>query len=134
MEWFQNKTTQIIALVTIITTLAGFGYAGATYVNRLENLEKKVGSISSTKSGLQDIEKKFETLDTSIEYINKSIDDGISVSLKTHAESINLVKAQLSGLSIAVKELEKEYERIKEKLINEIIEEVLEEVLEDKNK
>ena len=41
MEFFQKKTTQIIALVTIIGTLAGFGYTGATYVNRLENLEKK---------------------------------------------------------------------------------------------
>ena len=109
MEWFKNKTTQIIALVTIITTLAGFGYAGATYVNRLENLEKKVGSISSTESGLQDIEKKFETLDTSIEYINKSIDES-----KAQGESINLVKAQLSGLSIAVKELEKDIDKLEE--------------------
>ena len=114
MEWFKSKAGQVIALVTIISTLAGFGYAGAGYVNRLENLENKVGSISSTKSGLQDIEKKFETLDTSIEYINKSIDDGISVSLKTQAESINSVKAQLSGLSIAVKELEKDIAKLEE--------------------
>jgi len=114
MEWFKSKAGQVIALVTIISTLAGFGYAGAGYVNRLENLENKVGSISSTKSGLQDIEKKFETLDTSIEYINKSIDDGISVSLKTHAESINSVKAQLSGLSIAVRELEKDVIKLEE--------------------
>ena len=114
MEWFKSKAGQVIALVTIISTLAGFGYAGAGYVNRLENLEKKVGSISSTKSGLQDIEKKFETLDTSIEYINKSIDDGISVSLKTHAEYINSVKAQLSGLSIAVRELEKDVAKLED--------------------
>jgi peptidoglycan hydrolase CwlO-like protein len=114
MEWFKSKAGQVIALVTIISTLAGFGYAGAGYVNRLENLEKKVGSISSTKSGLQDIEKKFETLDTSIEYINKSIDDGISVSLKTHAEYINSVKAQLSGLSIAVRELEKDVVKLED--------------------
>ena len=114
MEWFKSKAGQVIALVTIISTLAGFGYAGAGYVNRLENLENKVGSISSTKSGLQDIEKKFETLDTSIEYINKSIDDGISVSLKTHAESINSVEAQLSGLSIAVRELEKDVAKLED--------------------
>ena len=114
MEWFKSKAGQVIALVTIISTLAGFGYAGAGYVNRLENLENKVGSISSTKSGLQDIEKKFETLDTSIEYINKSIDDGISVSLKTQSESINSVKAQLSGLYIAVKELEKDVIKLEE--------------------
>ena len=114
MEWFKSKAGQVIALVTIISTLAGFGYAGAGYVNRLENLENKVGSISSTESGLQDIEKKFETLDTSIEYINKSIDDGISVSLKTQSESINSVKAQLSGLSIAVRELEKDVAKLED--------------------
>ena len=118
MEWFKSKAGQVIALVTIISTLAGFGYAGAGYVNRLENLENKVGSISSTKSGLQDIEKKFETLDTSIEYINKSIDDGISVYLKTQSESINSVKAQLSGLSIAVKELEKDIAKLEEESKN----------------
>jgi len=26
MEWFENKTTQLIALVSIVATLAGFGY------------------------------------------------------------------------------------------------------------
>ena len=38
MDWFQSKAAQIIALVSIIGTLAGFGYTGATYINRLENL------------------------------------------------------------------------------------------------
>ena len=49
MDWFQSKTTQIIALVTIIGTLAGFGYTGATYVNRLENLENKIGGLGETE-------------------------------------------------------------------------------------
>ena len=35
MDWFQNKTTQLIALVSIVGTLAGFGYTGATYINIL---------------------------------------------------------------------------------------------------
>ena len=56
MEWFQNKTTQIIALVTIIGTLAGFGYTGATYVNRLENLERKIGTVNETEDAQQAIE------------------------------------------------------------------------------
>ena len=46
MDWFQNKTTQLIALVSIVGTLAGFGYTGATYINRLENLESKIGGRS----------------------------------------------------------------------------------------
>ena len=42
MDWFQSKAAQIIGLVSIIGTLAGFGYTGATYVNRIENLESKM--------------------------------------------------------------------------------------------
>jgi hypothetical protein len=30
MNWFENKTTQLIALAGIVTTLAGFGYTGRT--------------------------------------------------------------------------------------------------------
>ena len=47
MDWFKNTTTQLIALVSIVGTLAGFGYTGATYINRLENLEAKIGGILS---------------------------------------------------------------------------------------
>ena len=74
MDWFKSKGWLVIALVTIIGTLAGFCYSGATYVNRIENLEAKVVTITTTKLGLQEIEKRFETLDTSLEYINKSLD------------------------------------------------------------
>ena len=45
MNWFQTNTTQLIALVSIVGTLAGFGYTGATYINRLENLEDKILSL-----------------------------------------------------------------------------------------
>ena len=67
MEWFKSGAGQVIALVTIVGTLAGFGYTGATYVNRIENLEAKVVTITTTKSGLQDIEKRFECIETSVE-------------------------------------------------------------------
>ena len=49
MDWLQSKTTQVIALVGIVSTLAGFGYTGATYVNRITNLEAKIGGIGDTK-------------------------------------------------------------------------------------
>ena len=57
MDWFQSKTTQIIALVGIVGTLAGFGYTGAEYVNRLENLESKIGGISEAEDNVQIIEE-----------------------------------------------------------------------------
>ena len=117
MEWFENKTTQIIALVTIVGTLAGFGYTGATYVNRIENLERKVEKTKETDDGLGEIEKRFETLETSIEYINKSLDNestGLITKIDNNNESISLLKSQLSGLSISVKELEKDVDKLED--------------------
>ena len=64
MEWFKSGAGQLIALVTIVGTLAGFGYTGATYVNRLENLEKKMEKAKEKDDGLGEIEKRFETLET----------------------------------------------------------------------
>ena len=118
MEWFKSKGGQVIALVTIVSTLAGFGYAGAGYVNRLENLETKVTGIATTKSGLQDIEERFSSIETSVEYINKSIDEGINLSLRTQAASINSLKSQLEGLSVAVRELEKDVDKLEDKSSN----------------
>ena len=69
MDWFKSTTTQVIALVGIVSTLAGFGYTGATYVNRLENLEKKIGGIAETEDNTQDLENRFNRIETSIEYI-----------------------------------------------------------------
>ena len=106
MDWFQNKTTQIIALVSIIGTLTGFGYTGATYVNRLENLEKKVGGIAETKSGLQEIEERFEGIETSIEFINKSIDDTILIEVREGGDSITAIKVDVGSIKASIKSLE----------------------------
>lgn len=42
MEWVKGKLGQIIALFALVSTIAGFGYAGAGYVTRLEAVEKKI--------------------------------------------------------------------------------------------
>ena len=59
MDWFQSKAAQIIALVSIIGTLAGFGYTGATYINRLENLENKIGGVDEAEESQKVIEERF---------------------------------------------------------------------------
>ena len=121
MDWFKSGAGQVIALVTIVGTLAGFGYTGATYVNRIENLENKVVTITTTKLGLQEIEKRFETLETSLEYINKSLDSentGLISKIDTNDESISLLKSQLEGLSVTVRALEKDVEKLEDENTN----------------
>jgi len=98
MDWFQNKTTQIIALVGIIGTLAGFGYTGATYVNRLENLEAKIGGIGETESEMKIIEERFASIETSVQFLEKEI-DGISIPDVTEIKTdIATIKAEIKSL------------------------------------
>ena len=110
MEFFQKKTTQIIALVTIIGTLAGFGYTGATYVNRLENLEKKIGGIAETEDNTQDLENRFAAIETSIEYINKSVDEGLTPSINTIARDVADIKIKLATVKADVQNLKEDTE------------------------
>jgi len=112
MEWFENKTTQIIALVGIVGTLAGFGYTGATYVNRLENLEAQIGGIGDTENAQQIIEERFASIETSVEYINKSIDEGINPSLKTIAQTSNGMSQDIVALEAEVKFIQDEIDKI----------------------
>jgi len=112
MEWFENKTTQLIALVSIVGTLAGFGYTGATYVNRLENLEAQIGGIGDTESAQQIIEERFASIETSVEYINKSIDEGINPSLKTIAQTSNGMSQDIVALEAEIKFIQDEIDKI----------------------
>ena len=98
MDWFQNKTTQIIALVGIVGTLAGFGYTGATYVNRLENLEAKIGGIGETENEMKVIEERFASIETSVQFLEKEI-DGISIPDVTEIKTdIATIKAEIKSL------------------------------------
>ena len=91
MDWFQSRAAQLIGLVSIVGTLAGFGYTGATYVNRIENLEKKIGRLEGTEDAQQEIEERFSAIETSVEYINKTIDDSIVPEVKENSNMVQLL-------------------------------------------
>ena len=114
MEWFENKTTQLIALVSIVGTLAGFGYTGATYVNRLENLEAQIGGIGDTENAQQIIEERFASIETSVDYINKSIDEGINPSLKVISETVNGTSKDVAAVEAEIKFIQDEIDKILE--------------------
>jgi len=106
MDWFENKTTQLIALIGIVGTLAGFGYQGAEYVNRLENLEAAVGGIADTEDAQKIIEERFGKIETAVQFLEKEIDN-ISIPDVTEIKTdIATIKADLQSLDKEISKLE----------------------------
>ena len=110
MNILENKLTQFIALVGIIGTLAGFGYTGATYVNRIENLEAKIGGVKEADDGLGQIEVRIEAIETSVAFINKTIDENILIDIKGQGEKIEGIKTNIATLKADVKNLKEDSE------------------------
>ena len=106
MDWFQNRTTQIIALVGIVSTLAGFGYTGAGYVNRIANLEAKIGGIGETESEMKVIEERFASIETSVQFLEKEIDSVEVPDVTEIKTDIATIKADLEFLEKNISKLE----------------------------
>jgi|TARA_R100001126_G_C4777297_1_gene125366 hypothetical protein len=107
MNFLESKLAQLIALASIVATLAGFGYTGATYVNRLENLEAQIGGIGDTENAQKIIEERFAAIETSVEYINKSID---SLVIPDNSD----LKASIAGLTLSVERLQVDIEKLED--------------------
>ena len=67
--------TFLVPLFTLGSNNPGFGYTGATYVNRLENLENKIGGLGETEDAQQAIEERFASIETSVKYLEKEINN-----------------------------------------------------------
>ena len=106
MDWFQSKTGQLIALATIVTTLAGFGYTGATYVNRIANLEAKIGGISEAEDEMKLIEERFASIETSVQFLEKEIDNIQIPDITEIKTDKATIKADLQSLERDLTKLE----------------------------
>ena len=88
MEWIKGKLTQIIGLIALVSTIAGFGYTGAGYVTRLEAVEKKSGF--SYASQLKDLDNTDDSLKQEIIVLRGEI--------KTIRSELEIFKGQVNKL------------------------------------
>jgi archaellum component FlaC len=114
MDWLQNKTTQFIALAGIVGTLAGFGYTGATYVNRIENLEAKARQAKETEQGVDEVINRIEALETSVSYINKTIDETILIKIDSQSNKVEAIKSDMSGMKADIESVKTDIKIFKE--------------------
>tara|TARA_R110001583_G_scaffold14412_6_gene60288 strand:- start:365 stop:733 length:369 start_codon:yes stop_codon:yes gene_type:complete len=114
MNWLQNKTTQFIALAGIIGTLAGFGYTGATYVNRIENLEAKARQAKETEQGVDEVINRIEALETSVSYINKTIDETILIKIDSQSNKVEAIRSDMSGMKADIESVKTDIKIFKE--------------------
>jgi len=114
MDWFKTKGAQLIAFAGIVSTLAGFGYTGAEYVNRITNLEKKISRVEGTEDAQQEIEERFSAIETSVSYINKSIDDSIMPEIKENSNMIKVIDIDISTATTQITSLDSRVKRIED--------------------
>ena len=119
MDWFKGKIGQIIALASIVGTLAGFGYTGATYVNRIENLEKKIGTLVEPEDAQQAIEERFASIETSVGFINKTIDESLLLWIKEAQDNVSAIQVTVGKLESDIENIDiPEVEPLQESIAN----------------
>ena len=112
MDWFKSGAGQIIAFVGNISTLAGFGWTGATYANKIENLEKKMATVTKTKDAQIEIEEWFVDIETSVNFLEKEIDN-------LEIPNTEELSSEVSGIKVSIDNIKKNLDRLEEKVNKE---------------
>ena len=121
MEWFKGKAGQLIALAFIVGILAGFGYTGATYVNKIEDLEAKVAAINKTIDEslllwLREAEESISIIEVSVGKLQSKVDT--IPDLSPVEGNISVIRVDLGKIESNLDSLEKQLEKLEDKDAN----------------
>ena len=121
MEWFKGKAGQLIALASIVGILAGFGYTGATYVNRIEDLEAKVAAINKTIDEslllwLREAEESISVIEVSVGKLQSKVDT--IPDLSPVEGNISVIRVDIGKIESDLDSLEKQLEKLEDKDAN----------------
>ena len=93
MNWLEGKIGLILAIGTMVATLAGFGYEGARTINRIDNIESSVEEYKSLSSQMIELDKSL----VSIEEQMKSLDIPDISAIK---EAIVKIETDIANIEI----------------------------------
>ena len=121
MEWFKGKAGQLIALASIVGILAGFGYTGATYVNKIEDLEAKVAAINKTIDEslllwLREAEESISVIEVSVGKLQSKVDT--IPDLSPVEGNISVIRVDIGKIESELDSLEKQLEKLEDKDVN----------------
>jgi septal ring factor EnvC (AmiA/AmiB activator) len=95
-------------LQVLLQPLQGLVYTGATYVNRIDNLEAQIGGIGDTESAQKIIEERFASIETAVKFLEKEID---SVDIP----DVTDIKTDIATIKADIQSLEKEINKLDNK-------------------
>ena len=121
MKWFKGKAGQLIALASIVGILAGFGYTGVTYINKIEDLEAKVTAINKTIDEslllwLREAEESISVIEVSVGKLQSKVDT--IPDLSPVEGNISVIRVDLGKIESNLDSLEKQLEKLEDKDAN----------------
>jgi len=118
MNFLESKLGQILALGGLIATIAGFGYTGAGYVQRIEALESQTSV--SYEEDINAIKTDLSVLQEKIQKIN--LIDSLQQDISKNNQDWALLKEQYmnskQNIEKQIKDLESKLEKDKNPLAN----------------
>ena len=118
---FKGKSWELIALASIVGILVGFGYRGAIYVNRIEDIEAKVAAINKTIDEslllwLREAEESISVIEVSVGKLQSKIDT--IPDLSPVEGNISVIRVDLGKIESNLDSLEKQLEKLEDKDAN----------------
>jgi len=104
MNWLEGKIGLILAIGTMVATLAGFGYEGARTINRIDNIESSVEEYKSLSSQMIELEKSLVSIEEQLKSLDipdiSAIKEDI-VKIETDLDNIEIPDITILQTSIA---------------------------------
>tara|TARA_R100001530_G_C4277385_1_gene144693 strand:- start:9 stop:401 length:393 start_codon:yes stop_codon:yes gene_type:complete len=126
MNWLEGKIGLILAIGTMVATLAGFGYEGARTINRIDNIESSVEEYKSLSSQMIELEKSLVSIEEQLKSLDipdiSAIKEDI-VKIETDLDNIEIpditiLQTSIAGINSSIDSMYDDIQTLKNKNAN----------------